>query len=560
MRRKSRLILLLVAGVWVCVFLYVHNSTVTDDGGALHRGRLKFSADNNEEEEGENGGNQLPDNSWQNFDQTKYIQKTLVAPGGDAYARNKFNQVASDKLSMDRSFSDTRHSQCKSISWSSDLPSTSVIITFHNEARSTLLRTVVSVLRKSPPNLLTEIILVDDFSDDPSDGEELLKIEKVKLIRNRKREGLIRSRIKGADAATAEILTFLDSHCECNEHWLEPLLTRVQENYKAVLSPIIDVINMDSFQYVAASADLKGGFDWNLVFKWDYMTADEKNRRRSNPIAPIKTPMIAGGLFTISKRWFEESGKYDMMMDVWGGENLEISFRVWQCGGSLEIIPCSRVGHVFRKQHPYTFPGGSGNVFAKNTRRAAEVWMDDYKQFYYAAVPSSRNVPFGNIQSRTELRESLQCKPFKWYLENVYPELRIPDKHDLAFGSIKQGAMCLDTLGHVLGGTIGLYECHNSGGNQEFSLTKDGSIKHADLCLGVSSKQSGSPITLAGCRSGNPLQKWEQSNGNRMLRLRGTNLCVDSHMVKDSGVTIETCDSKALTQQWKFTMSNISNK
>ena len=49
------------------------------------------------------------------------------------------------------------------------------------------------------------------------------------------------------------------------------------------------------------------------------------------PIKPIQTPTMAGGLFAVTRTNFVEMGEYDAGLDTWGGENLEISFRVSCC-------------------------------------------------------------------------------------------------------------------------------------------------------------------------------------------------------------------------------------
>ena len=46
---------------------------------------------------------------WQYFDEKAYIDKTKLQHGQDAYARNKFNQAASDRLLSNREIPDSRH-------------------------------------------------------------------------------------------------------------------------------------------------------------------------------------------------------------------------------------------------------------------------------------------------------------------------------------------------------------------------------------------------------------------------------------------------------------------
>ena len=171
-----------------------------------------------------------------------------------------------------------RMEQCKALTYDEDLPTLSVIMIFHNEAWSPVMRTAYSVVNRTPPRYLKEVILLDDSSTRP----ELLKhlddflAEKfpdgvVRIVRKSTRQGLIRARLEGAKAATGDVLVFLDAHCEVTEGWAEPLLQRIKDNRRAVLCPAIGSIGANDigFRSAGVGAAVVGSFWWSLHFTWD---------------------------------------------------------------------------------------------------------------------------------------------------------------------------------------------------------------------------------------------------------------------------------------------------
>nr|CDJ89781.1 Glycosyl transferase and Ricin B lectin domain containing protein [Haemonchus contortus] len=475
------------------------------------------------------------------------------------------NVLASDKISLDRSIPDSRSRECLALSYPKHLPTASVVIIFTNEFFSSLLRTVHSVVNRTPPHLLKEIILVDDKSNRDELGPPLDEHLKrfgslVTLIRSTERLGLIRAKIKGAKAATGDVIVFLDAHCEANAGWIEPLLARIQEERTAVVCPIIDSISDTNLAYLGGSHGGIGTFWWSLHYSISSMPKREIERRKHPETDYIRSPTMAGGLFAVDRKYFFEIGAYDEEMDIWGGENLEISFRIWMCGGSVELVPCSHVGHIFRSGHPYDMTGRNDNkdVHGTNSKRLAEVWMDDYKRLFYVHRMGLKDLDVGDLTERKQLRERLKCKSFKWYLDNVIPEKFVPDENVYAYGHVRtERGLCLDTLQRLENkGTVilGVFGCQEGGSSAEmFSLSKKHELRREATCVDVGNQLRPRVYNavLFNCEeTGGP--EFEHTEGG-FLRHKDRGLCLDVEGVEAGGdVTFTMCDEKKSSQKWSF--------
>ncbi|KAM6944220.1 polypeptide N-acetylgalactosaminyltransferase 9 [Anarhichas minor] len=479
------------------------------------------------------------------------------------YEEYGYNAQLSDRISLDRSIPDYRPKKCKQLTYPEDLPQISVVFIFVNEALSVILRSVHSVVNHTPAHVLKEIILVDDNSDSVELKFNLDQyVNKrypglVKIVRNSKREGLIRARIHGWNAATAPVVGFFDAHVEFNPGWAEPILTRMKEDHTRIILPAIDNIKYNTFE-VQQYANAAHGYNWGLWCM--YIIPPQEWLDKGDETAPIRTPAMIGCSFVVDREYFGEIGLLDPGMEVYGGENIELGMRVWQCGGSMEVLPCARVAHIERTKKPYN---NDIDYYAKrNALRAAEVWMDEYKSHVYMAwnIPMNNpGVDFGDVSERLALRKRLQCRSFRWYLEHVYPEMRIYN-NTITYGEVrnsKASGYCLDQGSEDDDKAI-LYPCHGMS-SQLARYATEGLLQLGPLgsttflpdtkCLVDDGRGRAPRLKKCDVVSRTSQRLWDFTQNGPIIS-RDTGRCLEVEMSKDANFGLRLVVQRCSGQKW----------
>lgn len=146
------------------------------------------------------------------------LDQPALASHAAMFRQYGFNLNLSNHIPLMHDWPDYRNDACKARKWSTphvQLPKASVIIIFYNEPLSTLLRNVVGVLNRSPPELLGEIVLVDDHSQMNEHAylhEHIARLQarlppgKVRLVHRNVHNGIVGARVRGAEEAIFPII------------------------------------------------------------------------------------------------------------------------------------------------------------------------------------------------------------------------------------------------------------------------------------------------------------------------------------------------------------------
>ena len=295
-----------------------------------------------------------------------------------------------------------------------------------------------------------------------------------------------------------------------------------------------------------------GAYDWDLNFGWWYRSSMKK--KYANLLEPFDTPAMAGGLFAINRTFFERLGWYDDGFDIYGIENIELSMKSWMCGGKMVTVPCSRVGHIQKVGHPYLH-NEKKDVVRANSIRLAEVWMDEYKAviFDIYGIPHYLEEEFGSVASRKAIRESANCKPFRYYLENAFPEMHNPLISGAFRGEVKSVLLGNDTCLEYSSEFLGMARCNGEQTTQYWAHNYYQEINSYKHCLDY----TGASLGVFGCHRSRGNQAWRVLTDTGQLQSIKHDQCLAVNTSTNITLTMQKCDPTSVAQKWSVTFIEL---
>ncbi|KAL4226420.1 polypeptide N-acetylgalactosaminyltransferase [Mactra antiquata] len=479
------------------------------------------------------------------------------------YLKYQVNNFLTNIVGLKRIQPDRRPEVCKQKIYPSDLPAVSIILTFRDEPFVTLLRTVYSILETSPTHLIKEIILVDDGSED----EELLSavkvhaanVDKLKLIRNERSLGLMRARQRGILSSEADYFIVMDGHVEATPGWLEPIMYRLKTHPKSLLTSHIGIVKCEDFGFFL-------GHHEDFVLLFDQVSLNEHWVRykpeylkyRNGSVEPIPYGMVPGMMMSMKKSFFLDLGGFDLGMEVWGAEHMEMSVKVWLCGGRVEMVPCSKLGHLYRPAPWHKFTEKKDYVL-KNLLRFTLVWMDGYMQEMALHTRRSDNETkmmerVGDISERLQIKSDQKCKPYQSFIDLILNTFAVyVPVNPKAKGVIKNRSrkQCLDRSQTDGRFSLILYPC-NGNVNQFIILTEDSCLRADRTWFVVEPGSDNIHVKMDESVRDKDESKWSyESNGN--LKHIKTGKCLTASYTDK--ISLDSCTDTQF-QQWDWeTMS-----
>lgn len=386
---------------------------------------------------------------------------------------------------------DSRHKDCRTAKFLRTLPHVSVIIRFQNESFDVIQQVIDNLLERTPQELLKEIILVDDCSYNTAVLKriEQRRWEIVRVISRENHCGLARAHNAGMMSATGDILIYLSVEVvKLGQNWLPPLLEPIVFDGKVATQPVIvEHRKVQHYRYL---------FDWDLTSKPTKI--DDKNVSSEN----YENPLLHGLVFAIKKDSLLSLGFFHKHSNGVSDEAIELSFKVWMCGGKVITIPCSQA-KVRHSMHHEAFDDANNLQTLKNRKRIAEIWMDGYKSAFYEMTNAEYSLT-GNVAKQKQHRQLLNCKSFEWYIKTVATEMQ----SNFPFPPLSRA----------------------SGAIQSISLP--------NLCISAAPLQANKAITLNSCAKYKRQPDRNQYfvyEFNHRIRSRWSNLCFEA--ITDNAIT-----------------------